>query len=132
MKLATIRAYATNALYFRVNVWSSKEAMRKHCFWVRLEREAVGVCSSEEIWRKRRKIACMGEINLVKRHIGTEVIVHELAHAAHGYARRCGLDFSKDERHKLSLDSAEERFCYAIGRMAMETVNKLYRLKLLK
>lgn len=132
MKVASIRLYATSSLYYLVNIWSSKKELRKHCWWVSLERDALGVCSTQDVYSSTgRKKKCMGEINLLKRHLTTEILVHEVTHAAFGYSRRLKLDFSKDSRQKLSLTSAEERFCYAVGSMVRQLVNRLFKLKLL-
>ena len=59
-------------------------------------RECVGMCCGSDVWSerftKRRISSRLGEINLCRGHITTEIVSHELTHAAISWARRVKID----------------------------------------
>lgn len=85
--------------------------------------------------RRIRKTGLFAEANFHRKEIGIEVISHEMTHATFAFADRRKLPlaetinkkFEKNGRFNvLGLDSTEERFCYALGQMVRQFVNKCY------
>ena len=133
--LAKIRVYPEErSLYVTCYVWPNKRAMRREtsrlnggasmagagaaCFTYRRERVGIdGSCS--------RLSPQFGEIHFSRTQLGSETITHELTHALLGWARRVGWKPDDD------MDR-EERFCYAMGAMVRQLVNRLYARGLLQ
>jgi len=66
----------------------------------------------------------IGTVNLFRGRLGTEVIVHEFAHAAFAWAGRKRLTGS------FKHMAVEEEFCYALGRMVSRFVTRSINLGL--
>lgn len=77
---------------------------------------------------KARTSACIGRVNLFKRRLGTEVIIHEFAHAMFAWADRKKLLNQLDMRGENLV--AEEQLCYVLGRMARRFVDRAWKLGL--
>lgn len=74
--------------------------------------------------RARMKPA-VGRVNLYKGALGTEVVIHEFAHAMFAWAGRKKLLGSLDTRSEHL--TAEEQLCYVLGRMARRFVDRAYK-----
>jgi hypothetical protein len=86
-----------------------------------------------------RQTGVFAEANFYRARIGSEIVSHEMTHAAFAFAVRRNLrldeamekQFTQNNRKKtLDLDGPEERFCYALGRMYRQFVQKCYDLGL--
>lgn len=139
----TFRVYPDGRhLYCQVNVWPTKKAMFEH---LPLPRTAVASCGGRESYKveprqkeqrqRLRKTGLFAEANFYRRRIGIEVVSHEMTHAAFAFAdrRKLPLEETVDKvfRNKgrfkvMEKDGPEERFCYALGQMVRQFVNKCY------
>lgn len=75
-----------------------------------------------------RTSACIGRVNLYRRGIDTEVVVHEFGHAMFAWGERKNLLAKAAERHNDL--TAEEQLCYVLGRMVNRFFYHAGRLKL--
>lgn len=129
-------------LYCQVNIWPTKKAMDQH---LPLTRHTQASCGGRESYivpkgkGRLRKTGLFAEANFYKRRIGVEVMSHELTHAAFAFADRRKLplgetvnkQFAKNGRFNyLDNEGAEERFCYALGRMVRQFTVKCYAVGL--
>lgn len=64
----------------------------------------------------------VGMVNLFQGRLGTEVVVHEFAHAAFAWAARKRLTGGL---HRMAV---EEAFCYALGRMLARFVRRATKM----
>ncbi len=141
VKPITFRLYPENAsLYAIVNVWPTKKAMYQHR---PLQRNHEASCTDTTIIRcfngKQRKLGLFAELNFYKRYLGMGCITHEITHAAFSWADRVKLPLSEISDNPLSQatsgavlpqDGPEERFCYALGEMCRQFVNRADKLGL--
>jgi len=136
--LVTFKLYAARktTLYFQVHIWKTKKDYTAHTGY----KDSPGSCSRYEILNfekgHQKKLAILGEVNLTRRRLTTEILSHELCHAAFGYCERKKFDVTdthNDNPHARAMgrDSGEEQFCYSQGYMLRCLVNKLHKLKLL-
>lgn len=80
--------------------------------------------SGRTIWRKT-----LGTMFFHKDRLGMEVITHEAAHAAIRWAERKDITLAPDPKAGPASDD-EERFCYAVGRIAAQIAGKGHDLGL--
>lgn len=76
------------------------------------------------IWQKT-----LGTIFFHRERLGMEVITHEATHAAVRWAERRGITIAPDPKAGPATDN-EERFCYAVGRIAKQIAGKCHELDL--
>lgn len=128
------------ALYATAYVWPTKKAMRAHAY-------------ANKVWRRRDKFGAycqtftkirvhadgrcrtspeFAEVHFALSQMGSETIVHEFTHAAWGWARRTGWRVDEDALasgyDNGSASESEERFCYALGAMVRQFVNRAHAL----
>lgn len=138
MPVARFRIYPEGrSLYFLVHVWPTKAGMleyfRREC--LADDPDTTAQCSTYSRYRvypggQTRISSCMGEINFHSGRMDAEVVVHEVGHAAQGWARRIGLDIRGGNHEPGLVPDGEERYCYGLGRMAAQLNNRLYKLGL--
>lgn len=63
----------------------------------------------------------VGEILLWRKHLGSSVVTHEVAHAMFALCHRWRLKLPED-----GLGWPEERACYALGNMTRQIYDRLY------
>ncbi len=125
-------------LHFLVYVWPTKSAMLAHFRREHLhaDRRTVAQCSTYRRLKvdaagRMRTSPRMGEISFHLGRVTAEVLSHEVAHAALGWARRIGIRLSDAEgsgRTSQGLVSdAEERYCYGLGRMIEQVNHQFHR-----
>ena len=82
-----------------------------------------------------------GEVLLLAETARNEVVAHESAHVALAWARRMGfaegINAIEQPRRRhatvmMTIDSPEERFCYALGRIDKQIIQGLYDCGALK
>lgn len=134
--VATFKLFATRntRLYFQVHVWDTKKTFKEHTG----HKKAAGNCAGYTVLNfdkgKQTTSLILGEINLIKNRLWTEILAHELCHAAFRYCSRKKIDVndsSDGDESSMHEDCGEERYCYAQGYMVHCLVNKLHKLKLL-
>lgn len=83
------------------------------------------------VWRRRvfddgrtRMRPVFAEVLLTTEVMTTEFVVHEAAHVALRFAERIGFD-PRSHEPSGAFESGEERYCYAIGRIANGIVLQL-------
>jgi hypothetical protein len=138
--LLSFRVYPEDRfLYAVVNIWPTKKAMYAH---KPLDRKHLASCTGQQRLvipprgsksrvRKRGEFA---ELNFFRGSLGVEVVSHEFTHAAFCWADRRKLnlalasnpDSSQSTNGTLEINSVEERFCYALGRMVNQFTSRLY------
>lgn len=127
-----IKAGKKTTLYYEVNVWKT----RKDFIAYTGRRDALGLCSTYKVQRLKNKRwetkKVCGEINLIRKRLYTEILSHELCHAAFGFCRRKKQNplESAGKGQVMDIHCGEERYCYAQGYMMNEIVTKLNKLKL--
>jgi hypothetical protein len=131
----TMRVYPEGrSLFFRVNVWPTKNAMHRHVTWCKPPFEALCSPYTKLDYRNgngRTSPEC-GQINFHKGQIGSAAVTHEFTHAVLAWARRVKLnpdDLFGDHDGALATAS-EERFCTALDRMVGTFVDRAYKAKL--
>lgn len=114
-----------------------------------LGKKTVASCGGRELYivepkrkgkpQRVRKTGLFAEANFYREELGMEVVTHEMTHGAFAFADRRKLridqtidkEFQADGKKKtLDLDGPEERFCYALGQMCRQFVQKCYDLGL--
>lgn len=136
-----IRVYPENrALFATVYVWPTKKAMRQHARRVWQARDRFGAYC--QTFRKVRVRADgrtqtspeFAEVHFAVSQLGSETVTHEFTHAAWGWARRVGWEpEAEGEMHPMAgrFEMAnEERFCYALGAMVRQFIDRAYTLGL--
>lgn len=140
--LLTFRVYPEGRfLYAVVNIWPTKKAMYAH---KPLQRNHEASCTGLRVitfppkrsGKPSRLRGVFAELNFYKRCLGAEVVSHEFTHAMFSFAERRRLNvaeavscqFATQGGKSASLDQegAEERCCYALGRMYRQFVAKCY------
>lgn len=127
-QIARFRIYPekTSRLYYDVRVFTSVRATRaylRHSPIPRtLGRSGLAMCSTFTAMvvspTGRRTLPKCGEIVFPVRALRAGVIAHECTHAALGWARRIGLQFTAETVTRRGwVSPAEERFCYALGEL---------------
>lgn len=133
--LHRFRLYAESKsrLYVRVNVWPTLRAMRAYGreSYFSFGRDCHGAATQLHLYRNRRCQPLFCEVNLVRRHLGTELITHELFHAAIAWGRRVGFDFSRLNAPD-SVNADEERITYVHGRLCRQFVDRAWKAGLYK
>lgn len=96
--------------------------------------EAEGACIGMRIDSYRddrapRVVPCCAEVHFWRGALGTSVITHELLHATFAWAARVRVPFhqletwgARLEGGSASVSDAEERLCYAHGRLCRDFV----------
>jgi hypothetical protein len=123
----TFRVYPTRTgrLHFAVNIWPTKKAMHKHCFWTSGNFEAV--CSGHTIYVDGKQKPEVGELNFNVNRLGAGLVTHEFMHATICYTNvRKYRGFSFENNNGFVSD-AEEFVCDVIGRMVAQFWNKFYK-----
>ncbi len=130
------------SLYVIVKVWPDKVSMIKGLqaeygkAYADEHADADGLGGSLDVWnfagkdKPGRKKPICGEIACHRERLNLEVVTHEVAHVALGWARRIGLVIKDAGSAGPHVSPEEERFCYAVGRMVNEFVWKLRRRKI--
>jgi len=133
------RLYPENrSLFCPVHVWPDKAAMLAYFRRDRGKRfaeahaDAAAVASGREVYRvlpgkPMRKTGEFCEINCHRGELTEEIVSHEVAHAALRWRSRVGLAVGRDDDfggHE-DVSDAEERFCYALGRMVKQFTSNL-------
>lgn len=128
-----------SSLFCRVNVWADKAAMMAHWRSTRGRKAAahfsgaVALATGRDVYlvagTRVRKTGEFCEINCHRQNLDVEIVVHETNHACFRWASRVGLEFLDPEGDGDLRDCspAEERFCYALGRMTDQFVRSLQR-----
>jgi hypothetical protein len=126
---ARIRVYPENrSLYARVNVWPDQQAMYRHR---PLDRDHSGSCTGQEQWRRSgKKSGLFAEVNLHAHALDIETVAHEMTHAAWRWAKRVGWSQENGDPDSHDCSNAEERFCYALGRMVRQFTDRARALGL--
>jgi hypothetical protein len=78
---------------------------------------------------RTRTLPEMGEILFVAPLIDHEVISHEVAHAAIGWAQRIGIRPFGTGTDCQYAGPDEERYCYALGRMVLQVTERVAALR---
>lgn len=143
--LATFKLYPTypkGRKYFIFNVWSSFKTMQSHVSWALLGKKTRGLASTYRLLKvkKNGKITysnCLGEVNVLKRFLDIEVLVHELGHITLGYSRYKKLDLKTtyhflDRYGVMKQDSGEEKFCRILGELTSQATYYLQKNKVWK
>lgn len=126
----TVRVFRTRAL---LHLYARLSRLH-HPF---LGHEYVGLASTwDRFTRDRARVGRLrrtpeyGEILFIAKHLSPEIITHECAHLAFGYARRRHLRLDQlPARQAVSED--EEHFCYAMGGLTASVTAGLRRCKLI-
>lgn len=135
--ILSMRVYPEGrSLYYLVNVWPTKKAMQEHCRTVNgyVGRNYAALVNSFHVSMvgsngRTRTGPIMGEINFNRKALGGEIVAHEMTHAALGWARRIKLNFDGILTQSGGACCAnEERFCYALGSMARQFINRAYEI----
>jgi hypothetical protein len=125
-------------LFYTVKLFATELAMRDYLIADDIDRSAAygarALCSR---WTRTRTTASgrtrtlpdMGEILFVVPRIDAEVVSHEVAHAAIGWAQRIGLHPFGSDRHPQYAGPDEERYCYALGRMVLQVTERVAALR---
>lgn len=116
-------------LYVLVRVWPTLAAMHEAVRWhggsvsARARGYAAGIVSIDVDRRGRERVLPVcADVHLTRGHLGTEVVVHEMTHAALAWARRVRFPFEKlTER---PVNEHEERLAYAVGELAKQFVRR--------
>lgn len=125
-----VRIYPENrALYAIVNVWRTESDMYRHR---PLDRNHSGSCTDTEGWHAGKKRPQFAEVNLHRGALDSETVCHEITHAAWAWARRVGWAMEEDRLRATDASESEERFCYALGRMVRQFVDRTWALGLVK
>jgi hypothetical protein len=143
-----IKSQATD-FFFYVVIYDDIDSMRKDIVWFdRLtgkkepdpEKDVLGVCQPFIKIRvlangEEANLKNIGIIRLCKDFIGTEIISHEILHAAiwqyrieYGTERPDGSIENADFGNNCSQD--EENFCHLYGQLFSNFVKKMYRLEI--
>jgi hypothetical protein len=137
-----IRAYPEGgSLHVTCYVWPTKRAMRAHARRTHGPRGKFGAyCSTYRRVKVRadgtiRTSPQFGEVHFSIRQMGSETVTHEFTHAAWGWARRVGWKPEPEGAMVGRFESGEddvneERFCYALGAMVRQFIDRAYRLGL--
>ena len=127
--LASFKIRPAGSLYYQVNVWPTKAAMHKHCFWMP-GKDYEAACST---YKSSHYPRCCGEVNLHRRACRPGIIVHELTHAAIGWAERKKLNLSrKHVAGTLPRDCDEEQFCHAMGALTAQCFSAMWEYRIWK
>lgn len=76
--------------------------------------DSRAVCLRFELKEKPQDHEQIGILYFVKTDMSTDVVVHELTHAACGWARRVGIDTLGPRKRHRYLNDPEERFAREI------------------
>lgn len=90
--------------------------------------DSVGLAQTFELVRykpndEEEKRPAVGYIRLSKSHVGSGVIVHEVAHVANAIYRQ---DVEPQRGPSTETIENEEIFCHIIGDLTSRIINKLY------
>lgn len=121
-----------HGLYVTVRVFPTKTAMLRQ---LRAEARKTGESGVQNAvdgvmqgmtrhLANRHTTPSLGLLNLYRARLGTEVVVHEFAHAAFAWAARKRLTGG------FKRMAVEEQFCYALGRMVSRFVRRAVKLGL--
>jgi len=115
-------------LYVRVNVWATLRAMRAYgrASYFTFGRNCVGAATQLRLYRNGRCQPLFCEVNLVRYHLGTEIITHEFFHAAIAWGRRVRFDFTRLNAPD-SVNEDEERITYVHGRLCRQFVDRAWK-----
>lgn len=122
------------SLYCLVNVWPDKAAMQAHFRRIMSQEEAAGyrksaaTCTGYTEYRRGRKTGCFAEIDCHLGCIYPEIVAHETTHAVLRWARRVGLDPTR-QGNGVDVSESEERFAEALGQMVAQFSNALHKHK---
>jgi hypothetical protein len=142
-QLAKFNVYperGTSRLHYTVRIFSTVATARRWCRLTgrvgAISAHGKGLCST---WKKFAVVPGahaspqMGEIVLIKRWLGTEVICHESTHAAIGWLGRIGLlralGAQTDGRW---VSPVEERFAYGLGQISRQIAAQCWHRKLVE
>lgn len=141
-KPITFRLYPERGshLFCRVNVWRDHAEMVR--YWKRARgiqfasanAGAAAMATGIEHYQFRkgkppRKTGEFCEINCHRERLDAEIVTHETTHAALRWRARVKLQVEREPDFESPRDvsDAEERFCYALGRMCDAFVRNLRR-----
>ncbi len=128
-----------SGLYYTVRVFRTAVELREYAKANRASGvtrgQFQGLATSWWVTRVRKRrpdrlTAHAGEMLLAQDFCGSEVVSHECAHLALGWARRKRVSLTGAMRAGR-VDAAEEQFCYALGQLVRATYIQLYRRKVI-
>lgn len=109
-----------HSFYFVVNIWPTKQAMRRHCFWIAGKFDAASTGESNTRYPSKRMTKQLGQVNFYKSYIGAGVVSHELLHSAIRWLQKVAPSdqafVAKDGR----ASEAEELMCNGLHRMVID------------
>lgn len=116
------RIYPENkSLYFLVNIYLTKKAMHAAIRLLGVSKKEVRrTLQAGVVPLDGKKLPICGMVFFHRKMLGVSTTSHEVAHAALTWARRTGLNLSKEE----------ERFCAVTGELNRQLVNKCYDLNI--
>jgi hypothetical protein len=139
-QVACFRIYpeSPRGLFYTVKLFATELAMREYLIADDIDRSAAygarALCSRWTRTRttgtgRTRTLPEMGEILFVAPLIDHEVISHEVAHAAIGWAQRIGIRPFATGTDCQYAGPDEERYCYALGRMVLQVTERVAALR---
>lgn len=140
-KCITFRVYPERkTLYFKVNVWPTKKAMREHVkrhpligygSLGKFEALASGFdVTRYKKGRPARRWACCGEVNFHRGFLFGGVVSHEFVHAGLRWLARMKIHEKLYQPNGVRVADTEERLCHAIGRMVEQFTHHAYRTRI--
>jgi hypothetical protein len=139
-QLACFRVFPepSSRLFYRVRVFATPVTLGEYLRSDDIDRSAAygarALCSRWTRTRttgtgRTRTLPEMGEILFVAPLIDHEVISHEVAHAAIGWAQRIGIRPFATGTDCQYAGPDEERYCYALGRMVLQVTERVAALR---
>jgi hypothetical protein len=134
-----IRVYPEDgALYATAYIWPTKRAMRAYARRTWGMRDRFGAyCQSFTKLKvlptgRTRTSPQFAELHFARTQMGSETVAHEFTHAAWAWARRVGWTADMDALAVGQMlgryeTGSEERFCYALGAMVRQFVERAYK-----
>jgi hypothetical protein len=113
-------------LYYEVRIYDTLAALRK----VTGLKKCLGVCTY--LYRDKLDPPASNKIGIIylhKKHLGSEIVSHECAHAACGFLDRKGI---KNLETGNPGSKHGEELAYAVGYMTSKIYAKLYKSKIIE
>lgn len=129
-----IKPEPDRTMFYRVKVFASEKSMKAYVksrdFKASFGRNGIAMTSSWRVAGPNGRLSPeLGEIVIPARWLTTEVVSHEVGHAACYWARQLGIDPLAVPTASVECD--QERFCYGLGKMVRQFVNACYKAKLM-
>ena len=123
--------------YFKVLIFDTKAEMRE--WWRQYDRQFLAgkydgsgfgaMTIPYELIRGEEIGSEIGTVIFSKEQVGSGTVAHEMGHAAMWYDRL--VNGNTNAEYGESIGEAEERMLYVLAELVSQTVNKMYKKKIL-